>query len=88
MLNEREARAIEEIEQRLRRSDPAFAQRMSAWPGGRPFPTVAVLCVATFLVLPFIALLGGPHAALVTADVVAITVVIVLVRRHLRSSGT
>ncbi|WP_328468294.1 DUF3040 domain-containing protein [Actinoplanes sp. NBC_00393] len=86
MLNESEARAIDEIEQRLRATDPAFAQRMATGPAPRPFPAVPVLCVTVFLSLPFIALLCGPRAALATADVAAVTVVIILARRHHRTT--
>ena len=82
MLNEREARALDDIEQRLRTSDPAFARRMTA----RPFPAVSVLCVAVFLALPFVALLRGPRAALVTADVAAIVVTVILIRRQMRKT--
>ncbi|WP_160165911.1 DUF3040 domain-containing protein [Actinoplanes sp. OR16] len=83
MLEEKDRRALEDIEQRLAAGDPAFVRRMSE-PPRRPFPTLSVLCVAVFLVMPFVGLFLGPTAALIVADLAAVTVVVVLVLRHRR----
>ncbi|MEU4688923.1 DUF3040 domain-containing protein [Actinoplanes sp. NPDC023714] len=83
MLEEKDRRALEDIEQRLAAGDPAFVRRMSE-PPRRPFPFLTVLCVAVFLVMPFIGLFLGPTAALIVADLAAVTVVVVLVLRHRR----
>ena len=84
MLEEKDRRALDAMEQHLRAADPAFVARMTAGPAGRPFPTIAVLCAVVFLSLPFVGLFLGPTAALVTADVAAIAVVVILARRHRR----
>jgi hypothetical protein len=83
MLEEKDRRALEEIEQRLSAGDPAFARRMSE-PPGRRFPGLSVLCVLVFLAMPFVGLFFGPAAALIIADLAAVTVVVVLVLRHRR----
>jgi hypothetical protein len=83
MLEEKDRRALEEIEQRLAAGDPAFARRMNEIPT-RPFPALSVLCVLVFLSMPFVGLFFGPTAALIIADLAAVTVVVVLVLRHRR----
>ncbi|GLY02119.1 MULTISPECIES: DUF3040 domain-containing protein [Actinoplanes] len=87
MLDESEARALEDIERRLC-SDPRFVRRMRGPGPLRPFPTVSVLCLTAFLALPFVALFGGPQAALIHADVAAVLVVTVLAWRHRRRAGS
>ncbi|MFI1994091.1 DUF3040 domain-containing protein [Actinoplanes sp. NPDC020271] len=79
MLEEKDRRALADIEQQLHATDPGFARRMSAAPC--PFPTVSALCVATFLAMPFLGLFLGPRAVLVELDVAATVVMIVLVSR-------
>ncbi|MEU8240865.1 DUF3040 domain-containing protein [Actinoplanes missouriensis] len=86
MLEEKDRRALAEIEQRLAAGDPAFAARMTARPAtpGRPFPVLSVLGVVVFLTMPFVGLFLGPTAALIVADLAAVTAVAVLVMRHRR----
>ncbi|WP_433832164.1 DUF3040 domain-containing protein [Actinoplanes sp. CA-015351] len=89
MLEEKDRRALAEIEQRLVTGDPAFARRMRARraPRDRPFPIVPLLLVTVFLALPFVGLFLGPTAALIVADLAAVTVVVVLVLRHRRGDS-
>ncbi|BAL89134.1 hypothetical protein AMIS_39140 [Actinoplanes missouriensis 431] len=86
MLEEKDRRALAEIEQHLAAGDPAFAARMTAPPAtpGRPFPILSVLGVVVFLTMPFVGLFLGPTAALIVADLAAVTAVVVLVLRHRR----
>ena len=84
MLEERDRRALDAMEQQLRAADPAFVARMDAGRPGRPFPAVSAVCAAAFLSMPFVALFLGPTAALVMADVAAVAVVMILIRRRRR----
>ncbi|MFC3990793.1 DUF3040 domain-containing protein [Actinoplanes siamensis] len=79
MLEEKDRRALEDIEQRLCASDPAFARRMGS--PSVPFPTVSVLCVLSFMSLPFVGLFLGPRAVLVAINATAVVVMMVLVWR-------
>ncbi|MEV6301910.1 DUF3040 domain-containing protein [Actinoplanes sp. NPDC051861] len=88
MLDERDRRALEDIEQRLCSDDPEFARRMSATTIPCRFPVVPALCVMLFLALPFVALFLGPRVALVLADIIAVTVVVLLAYRSLGTRGT
>ncbi|GAA4950197.1 DUF3040 domain-containing protein [Actinoplanes utahensis] len=81
MLEERDRRALADIEQRLAAEDPDFVRRMQ---GDRPIPLIPFLCLAGFLALPFVATFLGPTAALILADVVGVAVVALLAYRHLR----
>lgn len=81
MLEEKDRRVLADIEQRLCSADPAFARRMRS--PDSPFPTVFVLCVATFLSLPFLGLFLGPRAVLLAINVTAAVVMIILVFRGL-----
>jgi hypothetical protein len=82
MLEERDRRALADIEQRLCAGDPGFARRMRSSPC--PFPTLSVLCVAAFLALPFVGLFLGPRAVLIAMNVTAVMVMVVVVSRSLR----
>ena len=81
MLEEKDRRVLADIEQRLCAADPDFARRMRAAPAGGRFPTLSVLCVATFLSLPFLGLFLGPRAVLIALNVTAAVVLIVLAWR-------
>jgi hypothetical protein len=48
MLDEKDQRALADIEERLRVADPAFAERMSRPPAPR-FPVLSALLLAVFL---------------------------------------
>jgi hypothetical protein len=84
MLDEQEQRALEEIEQGLSRQDPAFAVRMGRRREDRPFPTVLALCVSLYIALPMVTMLFGWVAAVVTFDIFAVIVAVVLARRGIR----
>ena len=88
MLDERDRRALEDIEQRLCSDDPAFARRMSATTIGCRFPVVPALCVMLFLALPFVALFLGPKVAMIVVDVTAVTIVVLIACRSLGREGT
>lgn len=81
MLEERDRRALEDIEQRLTEEDPEFARRMN---GTLRLPIIPVLCMTVFLTLPFVALFLGPAAALVIVDVTALSVILLLAVRRAR----
>ncbi|MFC7534855.1 DUF3040 domain-containing protein [Actinoplanes sp. GCM10030250] len=84
MLDEKDRRALADIEQRLRADDPAFARRMNATTVRGSFPAIAVLCATVFLALPFVALFLGPKAALILIDLAAVAVVVILACRNIR----
>ena len=82
MLEEKDRRVLADIEQHLSAGDPAFARRMRADAvPACPFPTVSVLCVGTFLSIPFLALFLGPRAVLILLTVTAVLVMTVLLSR-------
>ncbi|GIF13694.1 DUF3040 domain-containing protein [Actinoplanes teichomyceticus] len=82
MLEEKDRRALADIELHLCADDPEFARRMRA--DDRRFPTVSVLCVLVFLTLPFVGLFSGPGAVLVTVNVAAVVVTTILLIRGRR----
>jgi len=82
MLDERDRRRLAEIESGLSRQDPAFAARMSAGGEDRPAPTVLALCISLYILLPMVMLLFGWVAAVVTLDVFAVVIAVVLARRR------
>jgi hypothetical protein len=77
-----EQRILHDIERDLTRADPAFAARMR---GPRPFPTLSVICALTYILVPIEAILFGGRIAVVTLALAANAIVIILVRRRLRS---
>ncbi len=81
MLDERDRRVLEDIEQRLTEDDPDFVRRMS---GSLRLPIIPVLCMTVFLTLPFVALFLGPTAALITVDATALLVLLILAIRRAR----
>jgi len=87
MLDEQDRRVLAEIERALSRQDPALAARMRAQGEDRPFPTVLALCILLYVMLPMVMLMFGWIAALVTFDVFAVTVAVVLAWRRLRRAG-
>ncbi|SDS35251.1 DUF3040 domain-containing protein [Actinoplanes derwentensis] len=81
MLEERDRRALADIEQRLAVEDPDFVRRMD---GAVRLPLIPVLCMTVFLTLPFVALFLGPAAALITVDLTALLVILLLAVRRAR----
>jgi len=81
MLDEQERRALEQIEQGLSRQDPAFAARMGRPGDDRRFPTILALCVSLYIALPMATMLFGWVAAVITFDVFAVILAVVLARR-------
>ncbi|MBG0562521.1 DUF3040 domain-containing protein [Actinoplanes aureus] len=53
-------------------------------PVERPFPTIPVLCVLLFLAFPLVMLLFGWPGLVITFDLFAASVAIVLLRRRCR----
>ena len=88
MLDERDRRVLAEIERGLSRQDPGLAALMRAQGEDRPTPTDLALCVCLYVSLPMMMLLFGWIAALVTFDVFAVAIAVVLVRRRLRRTAT
>jgi hypothetical protein len=85
MTEDEQRRALHAIERNLTHADPAFAARMrAANPGGSGFPVMPALCALTYILVPIQALLFGWLSAVVTLDVIAAAVAIVLIRRRLR----
>jgi hypothetical protein len=85
MLNDEDRRTIAELEHRIHLSDPAFAARMTGTPAAEaPFPVVAVLCAALFILVPPAMLLFGWPGLIVVVDLFLAGLTVVLVRRHLR----
>jgi hypothetical protein len=84
MLDEQNRRALAQIEQGLARQDPHFAVRMRTQGEDRPFPTVLALCVSLYISLPMVTLLFGWIAGVVTLDLFALLLAVVLVRRRRR----
>ncbi|MEU4158231.1 DUF3040 domain-containing protein [Actinoplanes sp. NPDC026670] len=84
MLNDDDRRTIAELERRIHLSDPDFAARMDGTHRDVPFPVVAVLCAALFILVPPAMLLFGWPGLVVVLDLFVAGVVVVLVRRHLR----
>jgi len=81
-VDERARQTLREIEEDLRRGDPAFAARMS---GERPcFPTVSALCACVYVVIPLMSLLFGLFAVLLTLNAATAVIVAVLIRRRSR----
>jgi hypothetical protein len=72
-----ERRALIEMEQSLRRSDPAFVARMR-----RPFPAVTVLLLLLYTTAPLIGLLFGMAAVGIVAAAMFGAVAAVVVRRR------
>lgn len=87
MLDDRDRRALQEIERHLAQHDPALVARLSAPPvAARPFPTLLVLCALLYVALPIMTLLFGRTGAATTAAVfVAVVLLVLLRRRHLRT---
>jgi uncharacterized protein (TIGR03382 family) len=87
MLDDRDRRALQDIEGHLTRHDPALAARLSDPPAAaRPFPTVLALCVGLYIVVPIMSLLfGGTGAATTAALFGAVILLVLLRRRRLRS---
>ncbi|HWS39277.1 MAG TPA: DUF3040 domain-containing protein [Actinoplanes sp.] len=81
MLEERDRRVLEDIEQRLAVGDPEFARRMS---GDVRLPVIPVLCMTVFLTLPFVALFLGPAAVLITLNVTALLIITLVAIRRIR----
>ncbi|WP_328469354.1 dolichyl-diphosphooligosaccharide--protein glycosyltransferase subunit 2 [Actinoplanes sp. NBC_00393] len=51
-------------------------------PEERPFPTISVLCVGLFIAFPIVMLLFGWPGLIITLDLFAAAVAIVLLRRR------
>jgi hypothetical protein len=85
MLNDDDRRTITELEREIHLSDPDFAARMGGTPcTDVPFPMIAVLCAALFILVPPAILLFGWPGLIVVVDLFLVAVMIVLVRRRLR----
>ncbi|MEV4278964.1 DUF3040 domain-containing protein [Actinoplanes xinjiangensis] len=85
MLNDEDRRTIAELERRIHLTDPDFAARMTGGPAAEvPFPMVAVLCAALFILVPPAMLLFGWPGLIVVVDLFLLGITVVLVRRHLR----
>jgi hypothetical protein len=87
MLDEHDRRVLAQIERGLSRQDPALAARMRGQRENRPFPTIFVLCVVLYVLLPMLTMLLGWIAALVTFDVFAVVIALVLARRSRKRAG-
>jgi hypothetical protein len=76
-------RALRAIERNLTDADPAFAARMRAPNAAAPsFPVLPVLGALAYIVIPIEALLFGLVSAVVTLNLVAGTVAILMIRRR------
>ncbi|WP_433795188.1 DUF3040 domain-containing protein [Actinoplanes sp. CA-252034] len=84
MLNDDDRRTIAELDRRFHMSDPEFAARMAGTPAEVPFPAVAVLCAALFILVPPAMLLFGWAGLVVVVDLFLAGLVVELVRRHRR----
>ncbi|MEU8659302.1 DUF3040 domain-containing protein [Actinoplanes philippinensis] len=85
MLNDDDRRAIAELERRIHLSDPEFAARMGGAQAAEvPFPVVAALCAALFILVPPAMLLFGWPGLIVLVDLFLAGLTVALVRRHLR----
>jgi hypothetical protein len=82
MLDDRESRALEELERHLANQDPAFAARMRGTGSRRRFPAVSTLALVLLLVAPAIGLLFGGKVLLLIVIVIGGYVVGIFVRRH------
>ncbi len=87
MLDERDRRALADIEQGLSREDPTFAHRMRGSGEDRPAPTVLALCASLYVLLPMVMLLFGWVAAVIVFDVFAAAIATVLARRRIGRRG-
>jgi hypothetical protein len=80
MLDDRDRRVCQQIEDRLAADDPAFASRMRAAGPPRLSPAALALCAIWYIVTPILALLAGRTAALVWLAVFFIAMPVVLRR--------
>ncbi|MBO3741198.1 DUF3040 domain-containing protein [Actinoplanes flavus] len=83
MLSDDDRRTLAELESELE-ADPEFAARMAAPEPEVRFPIVFVLCVALFVLVPPVMLLFGWPGLIITADVFATVIAVVLIARHRR----
>jgi hypothetical protein len=82
-----ERRLLEELEQQVRRQDPAFVKRMKATATDpRPFPTLPALGVGLYILTPIVMLLTGWPGVLILLIAAAAVVASRAVRR-LRRRG-
>ncbi|WP_157432776.1 MULTISPECIES: DUF3040 domain-containing protein [unclassified Actinoplanes] len=79
VLEEKDRRALAEIENELTVADPGFARRMRR--GDGELPAVAASCVLAFLAMPFTALLFGPAAVLVVVNIAIAVIMLVVASR-------
>lgn len=88
LLDEQDRRALAEIEQRLSGQDPQFPTRRQDTAGrDNPVPTVLALCASLYVLLPMVSLLFGWGAVVITFDLFAVALAIVLARRRIARSG-
>jgi Flp pilus assembly protein TadB len=82
-VDEQARRVLRDIENNLRRDDPAFAARMRG--ERRRFPVVPALCGCLYIVIPLVSLLFGMLAVIITFNAAVVVVIAtVLVRRRSR----
>ncbi|MFC7529895.1 DUF3040 domain-containing protein [Actinoplanes sp. GCM10030250] len=84
MLDDKERRILAALERDLTHGDPGFAARMAGSGEERPFPAVSALCVLLFLAFPLVMLLFGWRGMVITLDVFAVALAVVLIRRRRR----
>ncbi|GLY06772.1 MULTISPECIES: DUF3040 domain-containing protein [Actinoplanes] len=82
MLDDRDRRILDDLEQQLAVADPEFAARMSAPAAEQPFPAVAGLCALLFICAPLVMLLFGWPGVIIAVDVFAAAVAVVLIHRR------
>jgi hypothetical protein len=87
-LDHDDRRRLNEIEHHLTLEDPAFVTRMRIRDGGRPFPTVGVLCASYYVLAPIVMVLGGPRAGLVATIAFAASIAVILVHRRCTATTT
>jgi hypothetical protein len=74
--------ALRTIEQNLIRTDPGFAARMRSPQAAAPrFPWIFALCAFCYVVIPIEALLSGWRSAVLTLDLIAAAMAIIMIRR-------
>ncbi|MEV0901357.1 DUF3040 domain-containing protein [Actinoplanes sp. NPDC049802] len=83
MLSDDDRRTLADLETQLR-ADPEFAARMAAPASEVRFPIVATLCVGLFILVPPVMLLFGWPGLIITVDVFASVIAVILIARHRR----
>jgi Flp pilus assembly protein TadB len=81
-VDEQARQVLRDIEDNLRRDDPAFAARMRG--ERRHFPIVSALCGCLYIVIPLVSLLFGMLAVVITLNAAIVVVATVLIRRRPR----